>query len=261
MDQDTPLAGGNLNAVQRRGDTVIRPAGPWSPTIHRLLRHVRERGVTWVPQPFAIENGFEQVGFMAGEVAHGAPDWLWPGHLLVEVAQALRQWHDATADFDRADARWQSAPRAPQEVICHCDFAPYNCVFGAGPDGHHFVGAIDFDTCLPGPRLWDLAYTAYRFVPLMPAADVLVEHAGDERAPFDWPRQQERLRVFLDAYALHGQPMPVTSVAELLGAVVERLLDLAVFSDGAARRLDKPELARHAAMYRRHADWLSARTG
>jgi len=263
MDEDIPLEGGNLNAVLRRGDRVIRPAGLWSATIHRLLRHARERGVSWVPEPFGLDaDGREQLGFIPGEVAHGAPDWLWDERLLVEVAQALRQWHDASADFDRAGACWQSAARSPQEVICHSDFAPYNCVFREGRDGcRHFVGAIDFDHCKPGPRLWDLAYTAYRFVPLMPATDEPIVHAGDERATFDWLRQQARLRTFLDAYARHGQPIPGPSIADLLSATVERLLDLAVFSDEAARRLDKPELARHAAMYRRHADWLNARTG
>jgi Ser/Thr protein kinase RdoA (MazF antagonist) len=45
-------------------------------------------------------------------------------------------------------------------IIVHNDFAPYNHVFSDGG----FVGAIDFDTCYPASREWDLAWTLYRYV-------------------------------------------------------------------------------------------------
>ncbi|WP_290866248.1 phosphotransferase [Hamadaea sp.] len=50
----------------------------------------------------------------------------------------------------------------PAEVVCHSDAAPYNTVFRSG----HPVALIDFDTAHPGPRVWDVAYAVYRFVPL-----------------------------------------------------------------------------------------------
>lgn len=50
-------------------------------------------------------------------------------------------------------AIWQSPAKVPEEVICHNDFAPHNLAFDEG----RLVGAIDFDMCSPGPRLWDLA--------------------------------------------------------------------------------------------------------
>lgn len=46
-------------------------------------------------------------------------------------------------------AVWQSSSHEPQQVICHNDFGPYNMVF----DQEHLVGAIDFDTASPGPRM------------------------------------------------------------------------------------------------------------
>ena len=54
-------------------------------------------------------------------------------------------------------------PRASRpRSICHNDFAPYNLAFRDGLP----VGAIDFEAASPGPRAWDLAYLAYRLVPL-----------------------------------------------------------------------------------------------
>lgn len=45
--------------------------------------------------------------------------------------------------------------------MCHGDFAPYNVVL----DGEQAIGIIDFDTCHPGPRSWDIAYALYRWSP------------------------------------------------------------------------------------------------
>ena len=52
-------------------------------------------------------------------------------------------------------------------MICHNDFAPYNLVFRDGVP----VGAINFEAAAPGPRAWDLAYLAYRLVPLAPPSN------------------------------------------------------------------------------------------
>ena len=42
---EIPLAGGNMSAgVVRVGDTVRRPAGPWTPAVHALLTHLHEAG-------------------------------------------------------------------------------------------------------------------------------------------------------------------------------------------------------------------------
>ena len=54
----------------------------------------------------------------------------------------------------------------PAEVVCHNDFAPYNVVFDDGGP----VGVIDWETAAPGARVWDVAYAAYRWVPLSRSA-------------------------------------------------------------------------------------------
>lgn len=254
MIEEERLRGGNVNTVVRVGNTVRRHAGPQTPTIHRLLSHVRARGVRWVPEPLGFDDqGREILSFIPGEVPHEMPPWVWSESVLTEVARALREWHDATLDFTLEGAVWEAPPREPREVVCHSDFAPYNCVF----IDEQFAGAVDFDLCTPGPRLWDLAYTAYRFVPLMPPGDAPDFHEPGERSPFPVTVLRARLRTFLHAYgagapALHYEP------GELLAATVARLLSISVWVDDFVARTGNEALAGNAAMYRAHAAWLTS---
>jgi hypothetical protein len=250
---EQPLHGGMMNAVVRAGDTVRRKVGPQTPTIHRLLSHVRSTGVLWAPEPLGLdEHGREVLSFIAGEVPHDMPEWVWSEVVLRDVARALRQWHDATATFDRTGAVWELSARSPEEVVCHTDFAPYNCVFRDG----RFAGAIDFDLCAPGPRLWDIAYTAYRFVPLMPPRDAADFEAPGERSPFPSAQAQARLETFLDAYGAAGSPLRYERGA-VITATVERLGAITDWTRAFLRSGGPSELSGHADMYMAHAGWLS----
>lgn len=150
--------------VERDGAAVLRPAGPWTESVHALLAHVRARGVTWVPEPLGVRaDGRAAVSWVDGDVpAYPMPEWVWAPAVLERAARMLRELHDATQGFDRAGRTWALPPREPAEVICHSDFAPYNLAFRDGLP----VGAIDFEAAAPGPRAWDLAYLAYRLVPV-----------------------------------------------------------------------------------------------
>ena len=48
--QEIPLHGGNVSTVVRVGDTVRRNAGPWTPSVHALLRHLEYVGFTGAPR-------------------------------------------------------------------------------------------------------------------------------------------------------------------------------------------------------------------
>ena len=61
-----------------------------------------------------------------------------------------------------------------------------------------FAGVIDFDLCAPGSLLWDLVYTAYRFVPLMTSFDD-IDYEG-ERSPLTISTMRERLSALINAY-------------------------------------------------------------
>ncbi len=179
----------------RLGDTVRRPAQPWSPAIRVLLGHLRAAAPGIAPEPLGVDaKGRDIVSFIAGDIGHYPLDAAMRSDAaLVEAARLLRRYHDTTTALaSRADLPWQYADPDParHEVICHSDVAPYNTVFRDGRP----VALIDFDHAGPGPRLRDVAYAAYRFVPL--ASDASCRHFG-------WnvpPHRIGRLLRFLDAY-------------------------------------------------------------
>jgi aminoglycoside phosphotransferase (APT) family kinase protein len=224
------LSGGGVNRVVRVANTVRRPAHPWSPAVRELVRHLRAAGVTGVPAWHGIdEQGRDVFDYLPGEVGnYPLPAQARSETALVSAGRLLRQVHDASVPLTaRASLPWQLPPLEPVEVICHGDFAPYNCVFAEGVA----VGVIDFDTARPGPRRWDLAYALYRFAPLTDPAN------GDGFG--DAKEQARRARQFLDAYGCTAQQRQVA-----LDTVPARLRSLVAFMQDAAADGD-PNFARH----------------
>jgi hypothetical protein len=183
-EPEVPLTGGHMNTVVRVGDTVRRTAGPWTPTIHALLRHVRAAGFTIAPEPLGIDaRGREVLAYLPGAAAsYPLRDGVFFSDATLDaIAAMLRAYHDATAGFVVPPGGvWQFPPHDPVEVICHNDVAPYNVIV----DGATVVGMIDWDLASPGPRVWDMAYTAYRFAPLTDPAN--------PDAPFPGTDEQRR---------------------------------------------------------------------
>lgn len=235
------LTGGNINDVIRSGETVVRSAGPWTPTIHRLLHHLRKQGLDWVPAPFGTTpDGRELVQFFEGDVpSYPMPAWIWDESVLIDAARKLRALHDATIEYADPDAIWRQESHQPVEVICHNDFAPYNMVF----ESETCVGVIDFDMASPGPRLWDLAYLAYRIVPLTSPSNPDGIHISDAI-------RTRRLDMLIDTYELP------CGIPELIDMTIIRLDELAHFSEQMATVANRPKLRDHAALYRDDAAWL-----
>lgn len=233
-DAGVPLLGGNSNAPVRYGDRVHRTAGPWTPTVHAYLAHLRARGAEGVPEPFGFdEHGREVLEFLEGAVpAYPLPDLVWSDAFLEDAARLLRRLHDASAGFPRAGAVWQQPAREPDEVVSINDFAPYNLVVRNG----RIAGVIDLDQASPGPRVRDLAHLAYRLVPLTAPDN------GDGRTSTTRERGR-RLRLLADAY---GDMAP----AAVLVAAVPLLDDVAEHAEAAGR----PD---HAALYRADAARLA----
>ncbi|NUR91634.1 MAG: phosphotransferase [Nonomuraea sp.] len=188
-EREVPLTGGNVSdGVVRVGDTVRRPAGPWTPAVHALLAHLHGVGFRGAPKPLGIdEHGREVLSFAPGRVVWpDAFDLVEPVERLARVGRLVRDFHDASAGFTPPpDARWQELiPPDRCDLVIHHDLAPWNLVIG-----DEYV-LIDWDTAAPGSRLWDVAYALHGFVPLS--------------AHPDWQQRDmaARVRVFADAYGL-----------------------------------------------------------
>jgi hypothetical protein len=215
--------------VVRVGDTVRRASGPWTPTIHALLRHVRAAGFRAAPEPLGIdERGREILAVLPGRAAtYPLPEFVWSDATLVRVARLLRAYHDASADFQvPAGAVWQLRAHEPAEVICHNDFCPYNLIF----EGTEPTGVIDWDVASPGPRVHDMGTTAYRFVSLTDPDNPDAPYTG--RA-----EQARRLRAFCDAYGDEriGPPDVIAATLANLRELVDFIVTGAAAGDPAQR--------------------------
>ncbi|RLL40570.1 aminoglycoside phosphotransferase family protein [Oceanobacillus piezotolerans] len=164
-ENEEMLTGGNISDVYRSGDTVRRVLKPESTRIHKLLKHLENKGFSYAPKFLGIdERGREILSFIEGEAGnYPLKKYMWSNDVLKEIAKMLRLYHNSVSDFLMEES-WQPIDNTPQpfEVICHNDFAIYNIIFNHEKP----VGIIDFDVAGPGPRLWDIAYTLYTCIPL-----------------------------------------------------------------------------------------------
>ena len=222
MEIEEKLAGGNRTAVSRVGDTVRREVGPWTKQVHLLLAHLRSKGIQEVPTPLGFDSqGREILTFLPGLVGHDPLPELRTDQILISAARLLRRIHDATEDLAQTHrSGWQTPTREPIEVICHGDFAPYNCVFERG----ELIGVIDFDHAHPGNREWDLAYAVYRFAPIT-----------DPSNPENYGTLQEqcrRVRLFCDEYGLRERSTLVQSILSRIAYMADYLRQGAANGDG-----------------------------
>lgn len=142
--------------VVRIGDTVRRPAGPWTDTVDELLLHLERVGFDGAPRALGRDRQGRQVlEFVEGQAGSDAPDYSHGD--LAAIGRLLRDFHDAVAAFvPSSTARWnQVIPADRTELVCHGDPAPWNIVRAPG----RWV-LIDWDFAGPGTRLWELAYAA-----------------------------------------------------------------------------------------------------
>jgi hypothetical protein len=196
-ETETRFPDGNLSDVVRRGDTVRRATGPWSPAVHSLLRHLEAVGFDGAPRFLGLDElGREVLSFVEGATL--APDVRGlDDEVLADVGRLLRRYHDAAASFVRpADAAWQFGVGAPTsgEVVCHNDAGPWNVVVRDGEPR----ALIDWDLAAPAPRTWDVAYALWRFAPLYRNAAF-----GSTHGDFGTPAEQgRRAAVLCDGYGL-----------------------------------------------------------
>jgi Ser/Thr protein kinase RdoA (MazF antagonist) len=226
------LAGGNLTRVTRVGDTVRREAGPWTTSIHRLLGHLHHVGFTLAPQALGIDgSGREILSYIAGETLTGAtwPEWVWSESLLEEAVSALADYHRKVSSYrpTHVESRLGIELLGDDEIVCHNDFAPYNCVFRDG----HLVGLIDWDVTCAGHPSWDLAFFAWHWVPLYaPSPDLAWRTPSVSR---------HRLRRIVDAYGLPERAGFLAQIVRRVEASQQVIVSRAVNADPVFRRLEQ----------------------
>ncbi|MBA2711163.1 MAG: aminoglycoside phosphotransferase family protein [Tatlockia sp.] len=218
MNTPNYLEGGRRNQIIRIGDCVHRPIGPWTTQIHKFLYHLREKGFYSAPKPLGFdEDGREILSFIEGNVSnYPLSADACSISALISSAHLLRNFHEAStsflAGFTSDEKLWQLPARQPQELICHGDFAPYNVVLNRDKA----IGIIDFDTCHPGPRTWDIAYALYRWSPFTNPNNKDGFGTIDE--------QILRADLFCKAYGLSNEQR-----AEAANLIIERLQVLVDF--------------------------------
>lgn len=204
---------GQLRIVRLEGDTVVRPAMPWTATVHSLLAHLHQAGLP-VPEPLGIEDGIERVRLVPGDAGQDC----WPHQVETESVRSagrlLRLLHDATRDWaPPPDAIWAApAEWSPTSVICHGDIHPPNMAWRGG----RAVGVFDWDDARPAERLSDVAYALEYLAPFE------TDPAELSRRGFAAvPRRRERINAFLDGY---GWDKPF-DVVEVVAARQKQAID------------------------------------
>jgi len=183
---------------------VHRSTSSWTPAVHALLAHLELVGFDGAPRVLGFDDeGREVLSFIAG----GGPSHT--DDELAHVAQLIRELHDSTEAFERPpDPQWQFMVGAPRQgdVVCHNDLSPDNTIYDPAGEPRAF---IDWDLAAPAPRIWDVAWAVYRFIPLY-------DDATCERLGYPAPSRTARLRIFCDSYGL-------TEREALLPAVCQRI--------------------------------------
>lgn len=213
MVAEEPLPGGNAGGAVLVDGTVRRRAGAWTPAVHALLAHLHDRGFHRAPRPLGFDASQREVlTCLPGETVGDRkpwPRWVHAEDTLLQVAEWLRDYHRAVADFvPPAGAVWRMGEQwTAGQVICHNDAAPYNAAW----DQDRLIGFFDWDFAGPATPDWDVAFTACAWVPLHARAVAAAEgfHAFDDR--------RRRLERFLHHYGWQG------AVADLLDVLDRRL--------------------------------------
>lgn len=199
MDEQE-LEGGNAGGAVRIDDTVRRATGPWTPAVHSLLQHLERVGFV-APKPLGFDDqGREVLSFLPGNTVGARspwPVWVHSDDALVQVAGWLRAYHAAVADFVPASyAVWREGGQwRPGLIVGQNDAAPYNA---AWDDQGCLVGFFDWDFAAPVSLEWDLAFTAFAWIPLH------ARHVVEAEGFTDFDDRPRRLRLFLTAYGWAG---------------------------------------------------------
>ena len=203
-------------------DLVLRPCRPWTATVHALLQHLRDQGLTSVPEPVGIEGEVEAVRFIPGDAGADAWQHQHGEEAVRSAARLLREIHDASRGFvPPDDAPWALPAEPRADVVCHGDPGPWNMVW----DGPCAIALIDWDLAHPSPAMSDVAYAMEYFTPFRSDAVACDTDEGHHfPAP---PDRRARLSAFASAYGLDSTAGLVDRVIDRQAATITKVQYLA----------------------------------
>lgn len=151
------LAGGRTE-VSRIGEVVHRSTGPWTASVHALLRFLAAEGCAFAPR--VVGTGFDDKGretltFLSGASPHPGP---WPEGAHFALGQMLADLHRLTRRFiPPENAIWRpwfgrSLGDGPR-LIGHCDLGDWNILAQNGRP----TAFIDWEQAGPVDPLVELA--------------------------------------------------------------------------------------------------------
>jgi hypothetical protein len=203
-------AEGGPSHVVRSGGTVRRPAGPWTSTVHALLRHLEEVGFAGSPRVVGDgvdADGNEVLTWIDGDIIH---PHAWSDEGVSRVGSLLRDLHTATAGFrPPPEAVWQPwwmHNHGPDSVIGHCDAGPWHTVARDGVP----VALVDWTLAGPVDRLDEVVATAWW------NAQLHDDDVAERNNLPDAVTRARQLRLFLDGYEL-----PTKHRADLVSRMIE----------------------------------------
>jgi thiamine kinase-like enzyme len=179
------------------------------------------------------EQGREVLTYLPGTTVGDQkpwPAWVHTDDTLLQVADWLREYHLAVADFVpplgsvwRLGGQW-----TPGQVVCHNDAAPYNAAWLEG----QLSGFFDWDFAAPAPPDWDLSFTACAWVPLH------ARHVASAEGFSAFQDRRRRLELFLHRYGWEDGVEPLLeSVDRRLQAHASDVTRLARQGDPAFQNL------------------------
>ncbi len=264
MPDEEPLSGGNTTIVVRVGETVRRPVGPWTPAVHDLLNHLAEVGFSGSPLVLGVDDADREIlEFVPGEVGtlsatQPLPAWFRTAECCWSVGRWIRDFQSAQAGFvvdpTKPWRRAEGRSLGPGQVIVHHDVSPYNTVRRQDDS----LVVLDWDFARPGDPIEDLAWAAWRWVPLMAGRRWHVEF-GIRRDEDVRQRQVRNLAALLEGYgpSRRQRRMLADAIAEQMTTHAATLEDMAR-TDPAFARLVDLDYARAA---RQDAEWWTGADG
>jgi aminoglycoside phosphotransferase len=194
--RDGGFNGDQVSNARRRGDVVLRESGPWTSSVHALLRYLHDVGFTKCPQVLGTgfsDDGRETLSFVPGDSVNPGP---WSDEAISSIGTVLAELHRVSKSFSPSgNAIWRPCLSRDlpggHQTFGHGDLGPWNVVVNEGS-----ASFVDWDFSGPVASRWELAETTWLNCQLHD--DDLAESCGlpspDQRA--------RQVRYMLEAYGL-----------------------------------------------------------